>query len=126
MPMTAWERILRNVRYAALFGAAFSLWAIIAYLAAGSEAPGIAALVRIIAAYMGAAVAAGTITALMHPLLDRTFGRLLAAIAIAAAAAFALVLATGAARSGRDIALTTLGYALIMGPIGAYIFRPRR
>ena len=126
MQMTVWERILRNVRYASLFGAAFSLWAIIAYLAAGKEAPGIAALTRIVAAYMGSAVAAGTITALMHPLLGRTYGRVLVATVIAGAAGFALVLATGAANSGRDVVLTTLGYALIMGPIGAYIFRRRR
>jgi ABC-type transporter Mla maintaining outer membrane lipid asymmetry permease subunit MlaE len=124
--MTTGARLLRNIRYSSLFGAVFSGWAIVVYLVAGRDAPPAAELARIVAAYMGSAIAAGALTALLHPLQRRAAGRLLTAIVIAAAVGFALALAVGGDKSTGEIAIVTAGYALTMGPIGAWIFRPRR
>jgi hypothetical protein len=96
------------------------------YLIAGSEAAPAAELALFVAAYMGSAIAAGAITVLLHPLQGRAAGRLLTAIVIAAAVGFALALAIGRGKSTAEIAIVTAGYALPMGPIGAWIFRPRR
>ena len=124
--MTLRERVIRNLRYSSIFGAVFSAWAIIVYLIAGSDGPPAAELTHVVAAYMGSAIAAGAITALLHPLQGRVIGRLLTGIVVAAAVGFAFVLASGRATTTREVAVVTAGYALTMGPIGAWIFRPRR